>query len=327
MAPKNGFTYNGVNYVSWWHDEYKASANATASMDALQVTEANWASVLTTWYWDPNSDHISADPQKTPADDSVGYAIDELHTRGLQVMLKPHLDGPAGTWRGSMQPAAANMDRWFGEYKDFILHYADIAKRHGAEGLILGTELKMLSSGNLPAWSEIIDAVRANYTGVLTYAANANSIDDEFSQVVFWDQLDLIGLDGYFPLTTTDHPTVDQLVAAWTNNSNHQNLVQAAQQIQTTHQKPVIFTEVGYRSVDGCNIAPWDWNKPGAYNPQDQANCYEAFLQVWSQHADWMQGAFWWDWPVAAPVNNASEYTPQGKPAGDVLKNWFKAGY
>lgn len=187
----------------------------------------------------------------------------------------------------------------------------------------MGTELKMLSSGNLEFWSEMIDDLRSQYTGLLTYAANANDIDDEFAHVVFWDQLDLIGLDGYFPLTTADHPSVDELVAAWAGNCNGENMVDAVQQIQGTYNKPVIFTEVGYRSAAGCNKQPWNWEAAGEYNPQDQANCYEAFFEVWSQQVSYMQGAFWWDWPVAPPANTASEYTPQGKPAAEVLTNWF----
>lgn len=322
MARKSGFAYNGIQYVSWWHDEYAQSANASASIDALAATGADSAGILVTWYWDPQSDRIRPDPLRTPTDDALQYAMDELHGRGLQVMLKPHIDGPDGTWRGNMKPSPVNGSVWFQEYKAFITRYAALAQSNAAELLAIGTELKQISS-NAPFWTDVIQSVRAIYAGMLTYAANAVSADDEFTAVPFWDQLDLIGLNAYFPLTNMDDPPVPALVAAWSRNLNNLDAIAAVKSVHTAYNKPVVLTEIGYRSARGCNRQPFLWQSQGDYDPQEQADCYEAFFRVWSQQASWMQGAFWWDWPVAPPSQTAAEYTPQGKAANDTLKEWF----
>jgi hypothetical protein len=325
VQAKSGFTYNGVHYVSWEHDQYERSDQAANSMDDLAATNANWVGVLVTWYQaNAAASTLYADSEKTPADMAVIYAVEQFHNRGLQVILKPHVDGTDGTWRGQFNPL--DPDEWFQSYNAFITHYAQLAQSQGAEGMVIGTEYSMLSgSANQARWDKVIDNVRSEFGGILTYAANATSTADEFASVSFWDKLDLIGLNGYFPLTNSDHPSVDQLVGAWTENINGNNLVETIRSFSSVHDKPVIFTEIGYRSVTGSNTQPWNYGMTGAYDPTEQANCYEAFFDVWSQFGSWMQGAFWWDWPVSGPAANDTDYNPRGKPAAEVLRTWYGA--
>ena len=47
-------------------------------------------------------------------------------------------------------------------------------------------------------WQEITSLVRGKYGAPLTYAANW----DEVEQVQFFDSLDLIGVDAYYPLSS-----------------------------------------------------------------------------------------------------------------------------
>ena len=41
-SSRSGFTYRGLDHVSWWHDEYTYGA-AQAARDQLAATKANWA--------------------------------------------------------------------------------------------------------------------------------------------------------------------------------------------------------------------------------------------------------------------------------------------
>jgi hypothetical protein len=329
VQSNSGFTYNGIHYVSWLPDEYtnfgQPTGNATKAMDSLASTGATWVSVLVTCYQaNMTSTVISCDPQKTPTDAALTYAIQQLHARGLKVMLKPHVDPIEAGWRGQFNPTDSSA--WFDSYNVFITHYAQLAETLAVEAFVVGTEYKLLTGpSNQARWRTIINNVRGRYSGMLTYAANATEAEDEFTQVQFWDALDLIGLNVYFPLTDGDTPEVDELVSAWTDNANGDNLVQLVQDVHGANNKPVLFTEVGYRSITGANKQPWDWQSAGPYDPVEQANCYEAFLQVWSQQASWMQGGFWWDWPIPAPAPNDTGYTPQSKPASQVLANRFSA--
>ena len=319
-----GFQYDGLTHVSWWFDEY-TYASATASRNDLAATNANWAAVLVTWY-QPNitATTITASGTQTPTDTAVRQAITELHNKGIKVMLKPHVDVNDGNWRGNINPP--DIDAWFASYTPFIVKYAQMATDQGVEMLCIGTELKTMSVGaNQARWYAVIDAIRAVYKGPLTYAANATSAGDEFTSVSFWDRLDLIGLDGYFALTNQADPTLAQLVAAWRKNSSRLDLVSTVKNFADARQKPVIFTEIGYKSSAGANTEPWNYSHVGAYDPTEQRNCIDAAFTVWSQYSSWMKGFFWWDWPVPAPSATDQDYNPRGKPAADVLRAWQSA--
>jgi hypothetical protein len=135
--------------------------------------------------------------------------------------------------------------------------------------------------------------------------------------------LDLLGLDGYFPLTDRNDVTLADLVSAWTSNRYGEDLVATVQNFFNSRAKPVIFTELGYMSVDGANREPWNFALAGGYDPAEQRDCYEAALSVWSSQSSWMKGFFWWAWPVPAPQANDLDYNPRGKPAELVLRRWF----
>ena len=59
-------------------------------------------------------------------------------------------------------------------------------------------------------------------------------------------------------------------------------------------------------------------------------NWTEAFYQTfWNK--PWVAGVYWWKWyPVDGVVTNRSaenpDFSPQGKPAQDVMKSWFERG-
>jgi uncharacterized protein (TIGR03437 family) len=322
---KSGFEYNGIIHVSWQPNEYTNAAGAP-SREALAATHANWASVLVTWYQSNITSTTIAANSTTPSDDALVQAIQDLHNKGLKVMLKPHVDlsqdPDPSHWRGNINPQ--DKDAWFASYTPFIVKYAQMAETQQVEGLVVGTELVMMSgSVNQARWNAVIDAIRGVYHGLLTYAANATWSADEFTSVSFLDRLDLIGLDGYFPLTNHPDPSLAELVAAWRHNSAGLDIVAAVQNLHSAHQKPVIFTEIGYRSYPGTNIAPYSYSATTA--PADlteQRNCYDAFYTVWSQQASWVKGVFWWAWAVNPPGANDTDYNPRGKPAEDVLRAW-----
>lgn len=316
-----GFEYYGITHVSWWFDEY-GYPGATSSRDELAATNANWAGVLLTWYQPTvSSNAIAPSGTKTPTDAAIRKVIAELHAKGMKVMLKPHVDTNDGGWRGSISPS--DRDAWFASYTEFIVKYARMAADEGVEMLCVGTELKAVSgSANRERWYRVIDAVRAVYSGTVTYAANATSAGDEFTSVSFWDRVDLIGLDGYFPLTNQAGPSLAQLVAAWRRNSQRLDIVAAIKNVADAYGKPVIFTELGYRSSSGTNIEPWNFSRTAQYDPVEQRNCIDAAFTAWAPHSSWMKGFFWWAWPVPAPSATDQDYNPRGKPAAEVLRAW-----
>ncbi len=319
------FAYEGVNHVSWWGPEYQGSVG-TSSRAALAETGANWAGVLVTWYMaGATSNVIAPDSQKTPTEAALKEAIAHLHSLNVKVMLKPHVDVNDSTWRGSIAPADATT--WFGSYADYLTRMAALAQAEGVEMLCVGTELKTMSGARYAGqWASVIAAVRARYSGLITYAANAVSPADEFSSVSFWNLVDLMGLDGYVPLTNKNDPTVAELVAAWSHNLNGDDMRSAFRNLGQSRGKPVIFTEIGYRSQAGTNRAPWDCSAAGAYDPQEQAACYQAAFSVFVPERSWLQGMMWWDWEVAPPGASDTGYNPRTKPAESILRAQYHQG-
>ena len=324
LAQQSGFEYNGMVHVSWWFDEYD-SAPAATSRAALRSTGTDWMGLLVTWYQDNAQSNVVArhfDPNKDHSDARIRAAIRDARGRGMKVMLKPHVDAHNGQWRGDFNPS--NPDAWFQSYTQFITHYARIAQEEGAEGFVMGTEFKTLTTNHAhdARWTAVIGAVRAVYGGILTYAANATFPADEFVGVAFWNQLDLIGLDAYFNLTNSSTPTVQQLIDAWTNNRFGENAVANVRNLHDARLKPVIMTELGYKSTDRANIEPWNFGLSGPVDQGEQRDCYEAAFTVWSQQSAWMLGIFWWNWTVPPPPANDGDYNPRGKLAEQVLRTW-----
>ena len=279
----------------------------------MRATGANFTAVVETQYQQTYTSNVIA-PETTsspgytsaiyplsPTDAAVVSAIKAAQAQGLTVSLKPQVDSLDGVFRGTFAPT--NPTAWFASYQTFILHYAQLASQNNVGFLVIGTELKSLTTATYKSnWETIISAIRTQYPGLtLIYGANATGAGDEFTSVSFWGDVDIIGVDGYFPLTNQNDPSLAALIAAWTNNKSGFNIVAALKNLQSTYNKPLIFSEIGYVSVSGTNQQPYA-SITGTYDTTEQQNCYEAFFQVFSPQSAWMKGVFWWDWTVSPPA-------------------------
>jgi hypothetical protein len=348
QSAPDGFLYNGFNLASYSQTEYLTMGTENTAAN-IRSTGANYTAVIATQYVQTETSNSIAASSNTPNDEAVAYAIQALQAQGITVTMKPVVDSLDGNWRGNftwpstdttMAEQQAWLDAWFASYKTFILHYAQIAVDNNVGILVFGSEFAKLTGTTQCAGSScesywlkyVINPLRAQYPSLmLVYGANATATSgDEYQRVSFWDDIDAIGVDVYFPLNATtnpDDPSVADLVSAWTNNPGASgfNAVKALQAVQQAHSsKPMIFTEVGYESVTGTNTDPSNYSLSGIVDDSDQANCYQAFFEVWPQYASWMEGAFWWDWSVSAPtVSTDTGYSPQGKSAEQWLDQYF----
>lgn len=256
------------------------------------------------------------------ADSGLAHTARLARRHGIHTLLKPHLWLRArGQWPGQVQMrTAADWQQWFRSYSIFILHYARLAEQHHIEALCIGTELRHASVEHEAEWRRLIGEIRQVYHGRLTYAANWYQ---EYDQIRFWDALDFIGVQAYFPLTAQPHPDTATLRQAW------QPHLLALARVQQRYNKPVLFTEVGYRSIPTAAAAPWEWPDPRRPAPEDdsaQAACYEAmFRSCWRQ--PWLAGTFIWKWypglSPAASTRHRTDYTPQHRPAEQVMARWY----
>jgi hypothetical protein len=306
----------GMAFPTWIAEQY-GTASSDESLDILaRTTCTEWVQLIPSWYQDDRySNRMFPDYEdRTASIGSLKHVIQTSHNLGLKVMLKPHVDAFSGDWRGTFQPEVPEI--WFEDYKNMMLVYAKIAQAESVEIFSIGCEFVGLTTAEYsPDWRRVIQAIRNVYAGQLVYAANWGR---EALQVGFWDELDFIGIDAYFELTNKTDPEIDELLAAWAP------YLTQMESIYQTWQKPVLLTEIGYRSIDGANMRPWDWENPGELDLSEQALCYQAVIGAFELKA-WFSGIYWWNWEPDLSLGGPSDkgYTPFGKPAEMVLKKWY----
>ncbi|KAA0003386.1 MAG: hypothetical protein FE048_01635 [Thermoplasmata archaeon] len=307
----------GFSYAAWWNDTY-ATYKSDISLENLHATGTEWVSLVTTWYQDDeHSTHIYADKNRTPSDASLIHAIEKIHSMNMSIMLKPTVDLQNDVWRGCIKfDSEEEWEKWFTSYKQFISHYANLAKEYGVEQFCIGVEY--VETVHREEWYDVINSVRRNYSGILTYASNW----DNYKNVSFWNALDYIGIDAYFPLTNTRDPTVNELLNAWKKWHNE------IENFSHEMGKGIIFTEIGYCSQDGANIEPWNWEYSNKVDLKERADCYNAAFQTfWNE--DFLCGIYWWCWlpDPAIGGENDTGYTPFRKPAENVLKSYYSINF
>lgn len=242
----------------------------------------------------------------------------EFQKNNIKIMVKPQI----WVWRGEFTGyiEMESEEKWMvleESYAAFILTYAKVAQEINADILCIGTELEKFVMQRPEYWQKLILEIRKIYKGKLTYAANW----DEFKRVPFWGEIDFIGIDAYFPLTDKKSPTIQEFEIGW--KPHKAEIIR----IQKKFNKPILFTEFGYRSVDFTGKKPWDSNKvENNVNLQAQANGLQAiYNQFWNE--EWFAGGFIWKWfhsheKVGGQNNN--RFTPQNKPAEILLKQLYK---
>jgi hypothetical protein len=305
-----GETLNGVNLTAYTPEGYAGEA-VREDLERIREIGSTAVTIVPTWYMKNSSANtIRPDAAKTPSDTSLESVIGLARDTGLKVILKPHVDVTDETFRGDIQPA--DRAAWFDSYEDFIGHYADFASRVGADLFVVGTELKSVS-GDTDPWRQVITTVESRFPGELTYAANWDEVD----QVQFWDALDLIGVDAYYPLSSEGQkPSVEELVSAWgTPVAN----------LETTSErwgKPVLLTEIGYPTQAGAAAHPFEVKEGEPEDQGAQATAYRAAFDAFAG-LDWVRGMSWWDWradPTGAETKLMKiGYPPEGKAAEEVL--------
>lgn len=255
-------------------------------------------------------------------DEGIRTTTRQAHEKGIKVMLKPHLwiTRPInGGWRDKIDFASEELwQQWEAGYTRFIMHYAQLAREEKIEILCIGMELKHSVESRPQYWKQLIRRIRSVYPGKLTYAANWYQ---EFNRIAIWSDLDYISIQGYFPLTDKQNPTVEEIAAGW------QPHVQAIEAVSKKYNKPVILTEIGYTNTRGATIKPWQWSEDiplSQLDHSEQVNAYEALFRTFA-NKDWLAGIFIWKWyPSHGRIRaNRIDFSPQNKPAGDVLRKWY----
>ncbi|MEM9050714.1 MAG: hypothetical protein AAGC47_01575 [Bacteroidota bacterium] len=282
-------------------------------MTEIEATGTEWVAMIPYGYTMPGESEIRYNSSRQwwgERYEGTAEMIAMAKESGLKVMLKPQVWIPK-MWVGDFYPA--DMEKWEESMTEFTLDFARLADSLDVEVFCLATEYKKLTIENPDYFRGLIKKIRAVYSGKLTYAANW----DEYNQVTFWEELDYIGVNAYFPLSENEEPSLEELKASWTS------IASELASVSSSVEKPIIFTEFGYRSIANNTERPWEHGRAD-YEGVSQSKAFEAlFSSVWKE--PWMAGGFIWKWRFFedAGGHGDASFTPQGKPAMKVIEEVY----
>jgi glycosyl hydrolase family 113 len=286
-------------------------------IDEIAALGASDVEIAVAWDQGPlSSTSMAPRDGLSPSTQTLRRTLAQAHAARLRVLLFPIVHVTAARpadWRGrivfdSDQATAA----WWASYGAFVGEMASLAEEAHVERLSIGSELLLFESDRAH-WAALVAEVRRHYHGRLLYSANW----DHFASVSFWDLVDEVGVTGYFELTRDAAPERDALEAAW-----RARLPLLAAFAAERH-RGLVLTEVGYPSQRGANTRPWDQERDGPLDLEEQRLCYLAFLST-AAEAPFVDGVYFWNWFGVGGANDSS-YTPRGKPAAEVLRRWLRA--
>ena len=267
---------SGFNFAHEGYAIYNGyiSRKATESLGKMASLGSTAAAIIPYSYMrNPESPTVIPIARRAGSenDESVINSIYATRRLGMTTVLKPHIWFGGGHWPGDvMMKNEEDWQAFFKNYHAWILHYAMLAEIHEVDLFVIGTEFAKASLAREDDWRALIRRIRKLYSGKITYAANWGN---EFEKVGFWDELDYIGLDCYYPLgKSTNASYKDREV-------KFQSVLKKIESIQQKFDKKVLFTEIGYRSIPAPWINPHAEADGAGYNGLHQQQCYEIVMK------------------------------------------------
>ncbi len=216
--------------------------------------------------------------------------------QGIELFWKPHLAyWGSFDWRGDISfNDQASWRRFFDGYRAFIVDQARFAERWRIPLFAVGLEYEKTThreyvtpeGGRRNEWRRIIADVRRVYSGRITYSANWSDID----RVTFWDAVDLIGVQAYFPLSHEPYPTAAAIRRGWDGP------LDKLRGLSRRYGKPVLFAEIGYDVSSAAAREPWRGERHDTPANRDlQRRLVEVALER-LEREPFIAGMFWWKW-------------------------------
>ena len=307
----------------------------------------------------------STNPMRTSTDAELEVFIAAARAMGMRVVLSPMLDPdwtdprqfgcraatrtarqleavrgpvpPGCYWRGDIGHYWRSADdicttgpwaAWHDSYSAFILHYAALAARAGADGFLVAHELENPIRHCARRWQILLNHTRNVFTGSVSVAVLPDSFDVPNATIAWLSRLDWVGVDCYIggaapaPAMPWEDATLDELIEGVTTNARPV----AAFAARVGRQ--VACTEVGWITSPWASETGWGTLLDPAsqdvamldVNGASQALAYAAFVRVF-EAAEWYAGTFFWLWRADPTAGGPSDASPVvwGKPAAVTL--------
>jgi len=357
---KGPFQVNGLAYVEVGPGRYTDPVNIGSSVPTidqiipeLAATGANLVKISLTVgqvknYNDNAYDPVLPFPLEGKSPDILAFG-QKLTSQGISCMMQP-FSGVENIIAGvTLDTSRVNpLDRraFVMQHIPRLVSVAQLAEEMGCEYFIVfGDEIEhLVADPNLTdLWVQAITQVRKVFSGRLTSTSSWGEHGGGFSfihQPQIISMLDVFGI-GFFP-AYTDHtdPTVSEIVASYTNNSQKHDSLRAVTDMRTLYQKPILVTDEAFGSFKGSNVQSdsvlFAQSPPGQFTVdyQEQANLYQGFFQVMpTLDPNWMLGAVldsfdrlpyaWKDVNLPPYLGSLGE-SIRGKPALQNLTNVYQ---
>ena len=312
--------WKGFNFAHEGYQIYNGYGSnlAKQSLEHMATTGSNAVAIVPyTFMRDPQLPVPLPFPQRAGSenDAAVLEAAFQARVLGMKTLLKPQI-WLRNSWPGDIRMSnPTGWQQFMDYYRQWITHYALLAEMYDFDAFCVGVELVQSTQNQPDQWRQLIRDIRILYSGSVTYAANWGT---EFEQLSFWDELDYIGLDCYYPLGKETPTSVAAL------SRTFRQVCQKIENISCQFNKPVLLTEIGFRSVTQPWVHPYAEPMGRPANQQHQMMCYQAVLQE-LQNQSWCTGILWWKWPSYLDYGGSDNtgFSPANKLAEQPLQQGF----
>jgi hypothetical protein len=313
-----GFNFAHEGYAI--HNSYGSRKSAAAIDEQAQLGANVIALVPYSYMSSAHQPSFLPFMKRAGTETDEGLIADHYHARkrNMMTVLKPQIWLGGNSWPGDVEMATEeDWAAFFDYYYRWIRHYALLAEIHEMDLFCVGVEFARVSLQKGEGWERLISKIRGIYSGPITYAANWG---EEFEASTFWEAVDYIGLNSYYPLSANEKATEAELRLAF------EQVVARAKRVSEQYGKPLIFTEIGFTSTPSPWIHPHKDGRGKSYDGQSQLTCYKVVMEVLKEQEDWCQGILWWKYPSYLDNGGAGHtgFTPNNKPAEKRLKEYFQ---
>lgn len=302
----------GLTIAAYWPRSY-TDPQSEDELLALSKSGAEWVGVEVSASQNRIGSTVVSSAQ-SPAAADLAQFTENAHSLGLKVMwlfdVKLRAETAHGTDEIGQGMSPDQAVSWFQSYRGFVLSYAKAASQSNVDEISIGSTFRPLDIYS-DQWRVLVGKLRSHYRGALTYTA----YPDEAAAINFWDALDYVGIDGFFPLSdsATTTPSAADLDRSWRAK------LPLLQQLSKASGKKIIFSVIGYPSLASAARAPWVLT-PGQPDPGLQDQLYRAFFRnAWGK--PYVAGAFFWRFAVG---DVAWGYSPYGHPALQTLSSSYR---
>jgi hypothetical protein len=341
IQPRGPGFVTGVEFQNGYHPSW--GPLWTKAIADVQQSGANWLVLTPSWSFTrlappvlelvPGRDVLWAEQANT---------ILQARDSGLTMVLFPTPNFPtiSTLW---WEPAPRDFSwwvSWFDHYRDFLLHYADMAERTGVQTLILGGDwlapalpggtLEDGTSSKVPAdadarWREIIRQVRTRFKGTILWALPYPQ--DLHEPISFIDAVDGVYLMWSAPLAKTGDPTQEAGKILDTDVLPFQEQIGKPVLLGLTYSSASgslsgCITNADGACIDPAELIPTNPDIPSVQiNMQEQAEAYNAMLLAVNDRL-WVSGVITRGFYPPVVLQDKSN-SVRGKLAAGVLWYWF----